>query len=266
MLIYAKMARRKNQPDAVRAKFELAERLRAIRTELYGERGGPELARRLGIPVRTWYNYESGVTVPSELMLRFIELASVEPIWLLRGTGPRYRSLPPSFDTEGGEPSVQSLLRMALQYLEGPKTPARSAFGLPPRKEEKLQQADEPDESEAEGDSDAIAATGEQSLPQLARAVADYGWMSTHKTGGLVRAEGNAMVPIIADGAFVAYAEEEESPAALEGRLVVSWVQGRPIVRWFEQSGQYVLLRAENPAFEPAMTLLDLNAQPNDRR
>src|SRR4051795_4593594 len=85
------MARRKTLPVSVQAKFSLAERLRLLRSELYGERGGPELARRLGLPIRTWYNYESGVPVPAEVVLKIIELTSVEPIWLLHGQGPKYR-------------------------------------------------------------------------------------------------------------------------------------------------------------------------------
>ena len=66
------MARRKTLPESVRTKYSLAERLSALRAELYGERGGPELARQLGLPVRTWYNYESGVTVPAEVILRIV--------------------------------------------------------------------------------------------------------------------------------------------------------------------------------------------------
>ena len=45
------------------------------------------MARRLGIPVRTWYNYEGGVTVPAEVILKIIELTSVEAGWLLHGEG-----------------------------------------------------------------------------------------------------------------------------------------------------------------------------------
>ena len=75
------MARRKTLPESVRAKYTLAERLSGLRAELFGDRGGPELARRLGLPVRTWYNYEAGVTVPAEVVLRIIELTSVEPMW-----------------------------------------------------------------------------------------------------------------------------------------------------------------------------------------
>ena len=60
--------------------------------EIFGDRGGPEIARRLGIPGRTWYNYEVGVTVPGEVMLRFIDLTSVEPKWLLYGRGEKFRN------------------------------------------------------------------------------------------------------------------------------------------------------------------------------
>src|SRR5881227_2060534 len=114
------MARRKTLPDSVQAKYALAERLRLLRSELYGERGGPELARRLNLPIRTWYNYESGVTVPAEVVLKIIELTSVEPIWLLHGEGPKFRA-PRSGRPEpldGSGISVGVLLRTALQMLE----------------------------------------------------------------------------------------------------------------------------------------------------
>src|SRR3954465_7350150 len=120
------MARRKTLPESVRAKYALAERLSALRSELYGDRGGPELARQLGLPVRTWYNYESGVTVPAEVVLKIIELTSVEPIWLLHGQGPKFRTdLPGANRPEslmGSGISVGVLLRTALQMLESDET------------------------------------------------------------------------------------------------------------------------------------------------
>src|SRR5437660_10516163 len=114
------MARRKTLPESVRAKYALAERLSSLRAELYGDRGGPELARPLNLPVRTWYNYESGVTVPAEVILRIIELTSVEPIWLLHGMGPKFRSQAAERRDPGAGPgvSVGSLLRTALLILE----------------------------------------------------------------------------------------------------------------------------------------------------
>ena len=73
-------------------KNALGERLKNVRIELFGDHGGPELARHLRIPARTWYNYEMGVTVPAEVALRFIEVTSVEPKWLLSGRGEKFRS------------------------------------------------------------------------------------------------------------------------------------------------------------------------------
>src|SRR5690348_1320842 len=72
------MARKKTPPDTLDAKHQIAERLRAVRIELFGERGTSELTKLLGIPSRTWYNYEIGVTVPAEILLRFIEVTNVE--------------------------------------------------------------------------------------------------------------------------------------------------------------------------------------------
>src|SRR5271169_5451341 len=119
------MARRKTLPESVRAKLALAERLAALRSELFGDRGGPEMARRLGIPVRTWYNYEGGVTVPAEVILKIIELTSVEPMWLLHGKGPKYRNLRSDRPDPTAAPAmtVGALLRTALQLLEN-KEPA----------------------------------------------------------------------------------------------------------------------------------------------
>src|ERR1700730_3552605 len=106
------MARRRNQPQLVRAKWQLADRIRMIRTELYGERGLAELAKQIGVPVRTWYSYETGVTVPAEVLLRFIELTHVEPLWLLHGQGNKIQAapayLPPGTETNdyfGTDPS-----------------------------------------------------------------------------------------------------------------------------------------------------------------
>jgi len=61
----------------------LASRIRQIRVERYGDHGVPALARALGLPARTWENYEHGVTIPAEVILRFIVLTGVEPGSLL---------------------------------------------------------------------------------------------------------------------------------------------------------------------------------------
>ena len=68
---------------------DLAGRLRDVRLAMYGEDGGPLLAEIMGLPARTWANYESGVTIPGLVILRFIDVTGVEPHWLLTGEGRR---------------------------------------------------------------------------------------------------------------------------------------------------------------------------------
>ena len=116
---------RRNAPESTAVKSALAARLHIIRVERFGERGGSEMARRLGVPVRTWYNYEIGVTVPAEVLLCFLEVTGVEPGWLLSGEGPRYRERPTTaVVSNAGEPAppvppsvVEALLSATLRRL-----------------------------------------------------------------------------------------------------------------------------------------------------
>jgi Peptidase S24-like len=262
------MARRKNLPEAVQTKASLSERLRAIRAELFGERGGPELARRLGIPIRTWYNYESGVTVPAEVVLRFVELTGVDPLWLLHGEGPRFRTAPPSVKSSGGaEHSVEALLSRALQRLSrkeprGDPTPS-------PRPDD----AEDHPEVIPPGTGDVVLVGVEATGPPVpAEALgprfvpAKREWLTNPSDCRCVRHVGDAMAPILADGAFVTFADAKDDPEALNGKLVVAWVEGRPLVRWLQRSGQFALLRAENPAFEPNILPIDLKHPPKGLR
>ena len=52
----------------------------------------------LGVPARSWWNYErtDPNAMPAEVMLRFITTTDVEPLWLLQGTGPKYRVQEPA--------------------------------------------------------------------------------------------------------------------------------------------------------------------------
>lgn len=68
-----------------------ARRLRELREDLYGEDGGQLLADALGIPLRTWLNYESGVVMPAQVALQLLVLTDVDPHWLLTGQGDRSR-------------------------------------------------------------------------------------------------------------------------------------------------------------------------------
>ena len=122
------MARRKTSQELADVKRAISGRLALLRAELYGDRGAPALARQLGIPVRTWYNYEGGITVPGEILLKLIELTSVEPSWLLSGEGPpifRHVATDPSRTEAPVGASVVDLLMVALRMLEDGK----STFG-----------------------------------------------------------------------------------------------------------------------------------------
>ena len=66
------------------------------------------------------------------------------------------------------------------------------------------------------------------------------------------------MAPIVADGASVAYAKNEEDVQQLDGKLVVAWLENQPVVRWFQHCGRFALLRAENPSTVPQQVLVDL--------
>jgi len=70
----------------------LAERVREMREELFGEQGAAALADALQLTERTWKNYESGVTIPAVVILQFIEVCGVNPDWLRSGRGRKYTS------------------------------------------------------------------------------------------------------------------------------------------------------------------------------
>ncbi len=74
-------------------KQELSVRLRQVRIARYGEFGESALAEALGVPARTWHNYEAGIGVPGEIVLAFLVLTDVEPRWLLGGEGETFRQM-----------------------------------------------------------------------------------------------------------------------------------------------------------------------------
>lgn len=267
------MARRKNRPESIQEKCLLSERLREIRIELFGERGGSEMARRLQLPVRTWYNYESGVTVPAEVMLRFMALTSVEPHWLLNGEGPKYRSAshaPSHGDSASTRDSVRDLLRTALRRLE-----QREEAGLDPAQPRhgSGSAVDRPigNHPKLEKPEDVVlfpVVTHPESNGVVASdyVVAHRDWVDAQQPCCCVRVEGDAMSPVLADGAYVAYSEIEEPYEALGGALVVAWTPEGPIVRWFDHAGSFGVLRAENTRAEPRPRLIELSGPAEARR
>jgi hypothetical protein len=228
------------------------------------------MARRLGIPVRTWYNYEGGVTVPAEVILKIIELTSVEAGWLLHGEGPKFRHLRSERAASGSTPSVTigALLRTALQLLEkddpgwaqresavdgsdlpGDAVPPDADRGGPNPGVRTLR-----DLGTAIAEEDA-ARTGEEG-PRLSHARRE--WLAAQRDNRCALVNGDSMAPIVADGASVAYARNEEDVQHLDGKLVVAWLDNQPVVRWFEHCGRFALLRAQNPTTVPQQVLVDL--------
>ncbi len=69
---------------------DLAHRVRHVREDFYGEHGAQFLADALGLPLGTWANYERGVTIPAQVILKFIDATGAHPHWLLTGRGPMY--------------------------------------------------------------------------------------------------------------------------------------------------------------------------------
>jgi len=260
------MARRKNAPHLVKVKCGVAERLRELRTERYGERGGPELARQLSLPVRTWYNYEAGVTVPAEVVLRVIELTGVEASWLLHGTSPKFRDPQPSI-RNSSETSVQSLLRTALHRLERGDLPLRDAPS--PRRYE--QDEDKPNSPLNQPNLILVNVDdpGHEPLTHASgpRFVAAHReWHAAELEHRCLHISDDSMAPLIADGAYVAYSEADDSFGELDGRLVVAWIEDEPpIVRWYQSAGRFALLRAEGADGNPASRLIELDGRASVR-
>jgi hypothetical protein len=73
--------------DSMNGSNALARRLREVRLARYGEHGASFLAADLGLLPATWARYESGVTIPALVILRFINLTGVAPGWLRTGEG-----------------------------------------------------------------------------------------------------------------------------------------------------------------------------------
>ena len=261
------MARRKNAPESVKIKHGLSGRLRDLRTEFYGERGGPDLARALGIPVRTWYNYETGVTVPAEIILRIVEITSVEPVWLLRGEGPKFRSIQPGFpspvngqgDGLAGS-SVSTLLRVALERLEETERSSKAMSAGA----QMLSRRDEPDQLMDDANLAFIGGDGPNGVPLTPADGSRYDvargeWLAARGEFRHLRMADDSMAPIVAEGALIAYAAAEAVSEAFHDKLVVAWIDNTPCVRWFQHCGRFALLRAENSAAEPSSVLINLD-------
>ena len=69
----------------------LADRVRAVREDLYGPDGVERFAQALGLTRESWANYERGMRIPDVVILRLIHLSGATRRWLMTGEGPRYQ-------------------------------------------------------------------------------------------------------------------------------------------------------------------------------
>ena len=217
-------------------KASLSRRLREIRQEIFGDHGGPELARRLGLPARTWYNYETGVTVPAEVLLGFIEQTGAHPIWLLTGEGPRYRRS--SDERTLSQLSPVELIRRGLEELE------RSASSTVVVAAENL-----PGETLSE-----FVAVALYPLSEIGNEVLDPSrieghvlayrqWLPNPNETIATRLTDDAMHPILPAGSIVAVDRSVTDPRKLHGQIVAASPDGVPMIRWLDLSGRHIILR-----------------------
>lgn len=248
------MARKKTPKVRVNIKASISRRLREVRQELFGEHGGPELARRLDLPARTWYNYETGVTVPAEVLLGFIDQTGTNPLWLLGGEGPKYRR--GLEDQVLAELSPVQLIRRGLEKLE--QEPNDVVIVAP-------------EELPAETRSDFVA-VGLHPLADLAspsldpdrvegHVLAYRHWLPHPKETIGVRLEDDAMHPILPAGSVVAIDRTINDPLQLQGKMVAARPDGVPMIRWLEVSGRHLILRPNQPSREHPLIPMELDPQ-----
>jgi transcriptional regulator with XRE-family HTH domain len=230
------VARKKTPKVRVNVKASLSRRLREIRQELFGDHGGPELARRLNLPARTWYNYETGVTVPAEVLLQFIEQTGANPLYLISGAGPKYRR---STDERLLlELTPLELIRRGLEKLE------RSSGEVVIVAPENL-----PTEVASDFAAVSLFPLTEIGKPMLdptmveGYIIAYRQWLPNPSQTIGVRLVDDAMHPILPVGSIVAIDRSRTNPLELQGRIVAACPAGMPMIRWLDISGRHAILR-----------------------
>ena len=246
------MARKKTSKVRVNVKASISRRLREVRQELFGEHGGPELARRLNLPARTWYNYETGVTVPAEVLLSFIDQTGANPVWLLSGEGERYHRGVESSPLSDLTP-IQ-LIRRGLEKLE--QQP--SEFPASP-----------PDPSGGDANADFVAVSlvplaslGSRSInhDQVEGHVLAYReWLPHPRETVAVRLDDEAMFPILPAGSVVAVDRSITDPQRLQGKMVAACPDGVTMVRWLDLSGRHLIFRPNQATREHPLIPFELD-------
>ncbi len=247
------MARKKTPKVRLTIKTALSRRLREIRQELFGEHGGPELARRLNLPARTWYNYETGVTVPAEVLLAFIELTGAAPAYLTSGEGPRYGGR--SAEPLPAELSPIELIRRGLEKLERERGAEGTAHAC---------------REAAEFQSVPVFPIEDLLRPRLdpadavGRVLAFRQWLPNPAATVAARVQDDAMSPILPSGSVAAIDRSDVNPADLQGKIVAARKDGELLIRWLDLSGRHAILRPNNPGPSTPLVSVVLDEAPED--
>ncbi|WP_422930646.1 XRE family transcriptional regulator [Singulisphaera sp. PoT] len=250
------MARKKTPKVRVNIKASVSRRLREVRQDLFGEHGGPELARRLGLPARTWYNYETGVTVPAEVLLAFIDQTGANPSWLLSGIGPKFVQ---RMDASLSDLTPLELIRKGLEKLE--EMPSDAVVVAP----ENLP-------TETMSDFVAVSLVSPRDLsrktvdPSRVKGyiMAYRQWLPNPENTVGVRLEDDTMSPILPEGSVVAIDRTVTDPAQLQGKMVAACPDGAPMIRWLDVTGRHLILRPNQPSRENPLIPIELEGQIRD--
>jgi Peptidase S24-like len=233
------MARKESPNVRVNAKASLSRRLRELRQEIFGEDGGPELARRLNLPARTWYNYETGVTVPAETLLSFIEQTGANPIWLLNGEGSRFRHS--NDDRLLSDLTPVELIRRGLEELE--RSPSEANVVAPGN----LPTNAASDFVEVSLYPLSAIASPALDLNRLEGHLLAYRHWLPHPADTIgARLTDEAMYPILPAGSIVFVDRSVTDRDKLQGHIVAAQPEGVPIIRWLDVSGNHTIFRSNN--------------------
>ncbi len=163
------------------------------------------------------------------------------------------------------------LLRTALQMLESEETSRWNAS--PTRRELAFSVNGEHSDVLTEDENDpALIEVDDLNQEPLTRMsgprylAARSEWLDAERECRCIQVVGDAMSPILMDGAYVAFAKSEETLSDLDGKMVVAWIDHQPMVRWFQFCDRFALLRAENSATLPSQILVDLDTDGADRK
>jgi SOS-response transcriptional repressor LexA len=250
----SEVARKKTPTIRVNVKALISGRLRDIRQELFGEHGGPELARLLSLPARTWYNYETGVTVPAEVLLSFIDLTGTNAVWLHTGDGPKFRR--GLADQVLADLTPEQLIRRGLEKLED-------------RPNEVLLVAPENMPGQSMSDFVAVPLVSPQSISNRANSaqkvdghiLAYRQWIPHPRETIAIRLDDDTMNPILPTGSVVAIDRAITDPQVLQGRIVAAVAEGEPLIRWLDLSGRHLILRPNQPTREHPIIPIELDSK-----